>query len=381
MVQEVVVTWWWWAIACTPSDPWEGAPDPAGEEPAIYAIEVRGAVSGVEERTRGPGSLVRRRTWSVTLGGEAATLRAASEVVGTGPVQSYTRWLDGEAATWTGSAWVPDAVPPPSSGRWPVLDPWTLEVHTVEVAVEDGLVRWETPAGQTQARFDAGGLVWAEHGVVRMVRQAERPSALVPFDPAALFAVPVAPQAKARRAVIGHFEIDGDPFVVNAPLWAEVRATAMPPRPADVPEGTVAAEAWRVVAGAEDQREAVRRLVRHVADRLDGTPRPGSLAALESLEAGRGDCDEAAAAFVALARAVGLEADPVGGLVYARGAVGPGLYPHAWAQVRISGRAVPVDPALGTAPADASHLPLGSGAGEAAARLASGVKVSLVSLR
>jgi len=40
-----------------------------------------------------------------------------------------------------------------------------------------------------------------------------------------------------------------------------------------------------------------------------------------------------------------------------------------------------VDPALGQAPADASHLPLGAGAAQAAARLGAGVSVRLVELR
>jgi transglutaminase-like putative cysteine protease len=102
---------------------------------------------------------------------------------------------------------------------------------------------------------------------------------------------------------------------------------------------------------------------------------------MEALRSGRGDCDEAAAAFVTLARSLGLEADLVGGLVYREGAVGPALYPHAWATVRLGGVTVAVDPALGQAPADASHVPLGYSAAEAAARLSRGVQIAVFELR
>lgn len=380
----VMAAWMGTWMGCGAADPFQGAP-PLPEhidDHTVYAIEVQGRVSGTEERWRGRSDgapvVVRRRTWSVVLGGEAATLRAASRVVGAGPVSAYERWIEGATEHWTGAAWVPDAVPPPETGLWPVLEPWTLEVQSTEVTIDGPTVRWTTSAGETRATFEGGQLSGAEHGAIRMARVDEKPSTLVPFDPAALFAVPAAPQPRVRTALVGVFEVDGRTQRVDTPTWAEIRNERLPER---VPDRPLAAEARSVVGDAEDVRTAVQRLVRHVADGLDGQPRPGSLAAVEALQSGRGDCDEAAAAFVALAQALGLEAAPVGGLVYANGAVGPGLYPHAWAQVRIGGRMVPVDPALGQAPADASHLALGSGAGEAAARLASGIRVRLVRLR
>lgn len=379
-----------WLAACGGGDPWAGAPPVPSDVSAheVYTIEVRGQASGTEERwvgeAEGDPVVVRRRTWEVILGGTPSTLRAASRTVGDGPVTRYDRWISGATASWTGAAWVPDAVPPPETGLWPVLEPWTLEVRSAQVTIsanEPGqLVTWTTSAGHTTAQFGPRGLEWAEHGAVRMVRGA--PDRLVPFDPSALFAVPVSPRPHARRSLVGRFEVDGQTVRTDAPVWAEVRRQPLPerPPPTEVLE-PLAAQAWTVVGDAVDRRTAVQRLVRDVSQRLDGQPRPGSLAAVDVLESGRGDCDEAASAFVALARAIGLEAEPVGGLVYANGAVGPGLYPHAWAQVRFGARMVPVDPALGQAPADASHLPLGNGAGEAAARLAAGVRVALVDLR
>lgn len=369
---------------CAEPDPWAGAPLPPvlPEQHAHYAIKIGDQISGREERWIGPDGMstavVRHRTWSVRLGGEVTTLRAASRADHAGgPVQAYERWSEAGSETWAGITWIPDAVPPPASGLWPVFDPWTMEVRSVEVTVEEGRVRWSGAGGPAEAEFDAGGLVWASQGAVRLERSSDPIPFLKPFDPVALLAIPVPPQPRARRSLIGRFEVDGQLVQIDAPIWAQVPSVALPL----VLEGPLLDEARAVVGDARDQRQAVQRLVLHVAQRLDGRPTPGSLAAVDALKQGRGDCDEAAAAFVALARALGLDANPVGGLVYATGALGPALYPHAWATVRVAGREVPVDPALGQAPADASHLALGASAAEAAARLSSGVQVSVLELR
>jgi len=69
-----------------------------------------------------------------------------------------------------------------------------------------------------------------------------------------------------------------------------------------------------------------------------------------------GDCNELTQVFVALARARGLTARPVSGLLYVDGK----FYYHAWAEVLLKDW-VPVDPMLGQAPADAAHIRLMQG--------------------
>lgn len=69
-----------------------------------------------------------------------------------------------------------------------------------------------------------------------------------------------------------------------------------------------------------------------------------------------GDCNELTQVFVALARARGLTARPVTGLLYVDGK----FYYHAWAEVLLKDW-VPVDPMLGQAPADAAHIRLMQG--------------------
>lgn len=69
------------------------------------------------------------------------------------------------------------------------------------------------------------------------------------------------------------------------------------------------------------------------------------------LETRRGDANEATTLYVALARAAGLPARSVAGLIYLDGR----FYYHAWAEVFL-GDWVAVDPTFDQYPADASHL-------------------------
>ena len=82
---------------------------------------------------------------------------------------------------------------------------------------------------------------------------------------------------------------------------------------------------------------------------------PGALlpSALAVFEGRRGDCTEHTTLFIALARAAGLPARPVAGLLLVDGR----LYYHDWVEVYLRGW-VAVDPTLDQLPADAGHLRL-----------------------
>lgn len=76
----------------------------------------------------------------------------------------------------------------------------------------------------------------------------------------------------------------------------------------------------------------------------------------EVLDKRRGDCNEHATLFTALARAAGVPARMALGLVYASGS----FYYHAWPEI-YAGQWIAVDPTLGQFPADASHIRLITG--------------------
>lgn len=81
--------------------------------------------------------------------------------------------------------------------------------------------------------------------------------------------------------------------------------------------------------------------------------------ALEVLENPEGDCTEHSILFIGLARALGLPAREIAGLIYVNDSK-PGFYFHQWASVWI-GRWVDVDPTFDQPLADVTHIKLAEG--------------------
>ncbi len=105
-----------------------------------------------------------------------------------------------------------------------------------------------------------------------------------------------------------------------------------------------------------NKRDAAERLATFVRDYLtdDRAAEPLDLAGV--IDGRRGDCTEHAALYVAMARHAGIPAREASGLMWVAplGAFGG----HAWAEVALDGRWVPVDPTWGQVPADATHIRL-----------------------
>ncbi len=117
----------------------------------------------------------------------------------------------------------------------------------------------------------------------------------------------------------------------------------------------IVALAGEIGRGRDDALALAGRFARWTAGRIARTPLPvGPADARRVLALRRGDAAEHALLFTALARAAGLTARPVAGLVLdASGA----WRRHAWAEVWDGGW-VAVDPTFGTAPAGAAYLRL-----------------------
>ena len=127
----------------------------------------------------------------------------------------------------------------------------------------------------------------------------------------------------------------------------------------------IRATAREIVGDETDPRHAAERLRTWVYDGLEKRPLASLPNALQVLDLRAGDCNEHAVLFAALARAVGLPARVVAGIVYADGAF---LY-HAWDEVWIGSGWLSVDPAFNQTPADATHVKLIEGGPEAHAAL------------
>jgi len=120
----------------------------------------------------------------------------------------------------------------------------------------------------------------------------------------------------------------------------------------------IAAQARRVIERERSPARVAELLTHWVhATVRRAVPQAGSVpSAAKVLETGRGDCNEAATLFVALARSTGLPARTVAGLIYLDGR----FYYHAWAEVYLNDW-IAVDPTFDQFPADAAHLPIAIG--------------------
>ncbi len=137
-----------------------------------------------------------------------------------------------------------------------------------------------------------------------------------------------------------------------------------------------------VVGSTPGTWAAARKLSRAVYERLDKVYGQSRDRASEILKQGKGDCTEHSRLFVALSRAAGIRAREVKGLVYANyGQGGPGLYWHAWAEVKVGDEWIAVDPTFGQDVADATHIALGRGSRQDAISLVGSLKVTRADAR
>jgi transglutaminase-like putative cysteine protease len=136
------------------------------------------------------------------------------------------------------------------------------------------------------------------------------------------------------------------------PLQEPRLASYLQPTPflqSDHPE--IRAMAQRVLKGETDASKAVLRIKDWVYREVAKEPTVSIPNALEVLQTKRGDCNEHTVLFNAVARAAGIPAKTVVGVVYLRGA----FYYHAWSEVWL-GEWVSVDSVLNQFPADVTHI-------------------------
>ena len=164
----------------------------------------------------------------------------------------------------------------------------------------------------------------------------------------------------------GRQQLVGDTLVVTREPEAVLRASYRLPardtglaaflQPEPLIQSTdprLRAQARQILGGGRERNpaKAAELLTRWVYSHLDKEVTVSVPSAVQVLERRRGDCNEHAVLYVALARAVGLPARLAAGLVYLRGR----FYYHAWPEVYL-GDWVAVDPTFGQFPADAAHL-------------------------
>jgi hypothetical protein len=111
------------------------------------------------------------------------------------------------------------------------------------------------------------------------------------------------------------------------------------------------AQAQQILGAEHDALHAARQLLDWTYATVEKKPSLGLPTALDVLDSKRGDCNEHAVLFTALARASGIPSRVVAGVVYLDGS----FYYHAWSEIWL-GQWVAVDPTFHQFPADATHV-------------------------
>jgi protein-glutamine gamma-glutamyltransferase len=119
--------------------------------------------------------------------------------------------------------------------------------------------------------------------------------------------------------------------------------------------------ARQAVGDAQTPREKVKRLVQFVHHFVEPSLTGDGPNFYELLERKKGDCKSYALLLTTLARAAGIPAREVGGLVY-MGDDQKAFGGHAWNEVVLDGCWVPVDASCGELEIDATHISFGSDA-------------------
>ncbi len=179
-------------------------------------------------------------------------------------------------------------------------------------------------------------------------------------DGAAAAKIPAGPrQAIAREDGTGAITLtlgaEAAPPAAATPKEIEDALADTVASPIRLPQ--VEALAAQAVGDAQTPREKVERLVRFVDKYVDDVLSARELSVVEIIAGKRGDCSEHAALFTALARAAGIPAREVSGLMY-MGDDARAFGGHAWNEVVLDGRWIAVDPTWNQIDIDATHITL-----------------------
>ncbi len=161
--------------------------------------------------------------------------------------------------------------------------------------------------------------------------------------------------ADASGVRLVYVDLDAQPAAVTRD--SELDAARRPSSWIQSEDSRVVARMKTVVAGARTPTERVDRIARWVHESMRQEPAFTLPSTVDVLLRMRGDCNEHAALFAGLARAAGVPTRVAAGLVYMQGR----FYYHAWNEVHLDGRWVPVDPTFGENPAGALRLRLAVG--------------------
>ncbi|MHC4779991.1 MAG: transglutaminase-like domain-containing protein [Planctomycetota bacterium] len=130
---------------------------------------------------------------------------------------------------------------------------------------------------------------------------------------------------------------------------------------------------------ASTDREKVSKLIHFTEDFIRDALAADKPSIFAIIKKRKGDCSEHAHLFCALARAAGIPAREVGGLAYMGDKI-QAFGGHAWCEVVLDGKWVPVDPTWGEVLADATHVSFGDQGGTEFFALLGGLRFKVISV-
>jgi len=240
------------------------------------------------------------------------------------------------------------------------------------------VISWVDAHGRTLKEQSPAGM--------SMIRQSQQeaknlPARSAPLDIIAQAAIPVIPpiaDAKALSAILlklggvnlanfaldgGRQRLTGDRLQITREDLTTLSASTIPVKEPSLQtflqptafmqsdHPSIRSLAKRIIGPEKNAIKAAIKIKDWVFRELAKEPTVSIPNALEVLRAKKGDCNEHTVLFNALARAAGIPAKTVVGVVYLRGA----FYYHAWSEIWL-GRWVALDSVLNQFPADVTHV-------------------------
>lgn len=139
-------------------------------------------------------------------------------------------------------------------------------------------------------------------------------------------------------------------------------------------EPQIQRKAQEIVGQESDLLTRAKLIHQFVFKHLKKDPYVSLPDAMEALESGKGDCNEHATLFTALARAAGVPTRTVVGLVYSDSFYGggeAGFYYHAWVEIFTGEQWLSMDPTWNQIPADVTHIAFVEGGADQQIQIAS----------
>ena len=235
-----------------------------------------------------------------------------------------------------------------SNGRW------------VEMTVNDSIMLRPAPRAAAIELVDSWDAILAGPAVDQAIGDPARVTSLrllvrAPDD----LVIPDLPRQKVSARPAGERLVELR-AASGGEVTAEERAQALAPSASiDSDSSEIRRTADEITRALTSSRAKAEALLAYVFETLTKTYQTNLSTATHVLRRKAGDCSEHAVLFVALARAAGIPAREVSGLVYTD--VDQRFGWHAWVEVEIDGRWQPMDPVFGQRVADATHLALSTG--------------------